>query len=104
VAAAYASFNPKTMAFIVAGALTIIDIPIGVAAEWTVLVLFVLLSSLTVAAPVAYAALAPQRSRESLSSARRWLGNNGAVLTAAVLGVLGAALLYSAATGLAQLR
>jgi hypothetical protein len=74
-AAAYASFNPKTLAFVV-------------------------LASLTVTGPVAFAVIAPHRSADSLTAARLWLGDNGSMVTAAVLGVV---LLYSAITGLLQL-
>ena len=103
MAAAYALFNPKTVAFVVAGALTIVDASLGAAAEWAALALFVVLASLTVTAPVAFAVLAPQSSAESLVSARRWLSDNGSILTAAALGVLGVVLVYSGITGLTQL-
>ena len=104
MAAAYALFNPKTVAFVVAGALTIVDASLGAAAEWAALALFVVLASLTVTAPVAFAVLAPQSSAESLVSARRWLSDNGSILTAAVLGVLGVVLVYSAANDWLTLR
>jgi len=103
IAAAYAALNPKTVALVIAGALTIIEASLGVAAEWAVLVFFVLIASLTVTVPVAFAFVAPERSAESLVSARRWLSDNGSVLTAAVLGVLGVVLMRSGITGLAQL-
>ena len=76
---------------------------LGIAVGWAVLVISVLISSLTVTVPVAFAVVAPQRSAESLISARRWLSDNGSMLTAAVLGLLGAVLMRSGITGLAQL-
>ena len=102
-AAAYASLNPKTLAFIVAGVLTILGASLSVTAEWVTLLLFVVLSSLSVTAPIAIAVIAPERSADALSAARLWLGDNGSMVTAAVLAVLGVLLLYSAIAGLVQL-
>jgi hypothetical protein len=102
-AAAYASLNPKTLAFVVAGVLTILGAVSSVTVEWITLLLFVILASLTVTAPVAIAVIAPQGSADALTAARLWLGDNGSMLTAAVLAVLGGLLLYSAIAGLLQL-
>ncbi|MDZ4168724.1 MAG: GAP family protein [Coriobacteriia bacterium] len=103
VAAAYAFLNPKTLAFVVAGVLTILGASSGVAVEWITLMLFLVLASLSVTLPVAFSVIAPHRSAESLAAARLWLGDNGSMVTAAVLAVLGALLLYSAIAGLLQL-
>jgi hypothetical protein len=102
-AAAYASFNPKTLAFVAAGVLTILGASFSVAVEWIALLLFVVLASLTVTVPVAFAAIAPGRSADALSAATLWLRDNGSMVTAAVLAVLGVLLVYSAIGGLLQL-
>ena len=103
VATAYASLNPKTLVFVVAGVLTILETSLRVPAEWIALVLFVLLASLSVTTPVVLAVLAPRRSAGSLASARRWLGDNGSLVTAAVLAILGVMVLYSGVASLLQL-
>lgn len=103
-AAAYASLNPKTLAFIAAGVLTILEASSGVAVEWITLLLFVILASLSVTVPVALAVIAPHRSADSLAASRLWLSDNGSTITAAVLAILGALLFFSAIAGLLQLR
>ena len=102
-AAAYASLNPKTLAFVVAGVLAILGASLNVTAEWITLLLFVILASLSVTVPVAIAVIAPQRSADALAAARLWLSDNGSMVTAAVLAVLGVLLLFSAIAGLLQL-
>ena len=102
-AMAYASLNPKTIAFNAAGVLAILGASLRPETEWTALVVFVLLSSLTVTAPVAFALLAPRRSTEVLAFAERWLGDNSSLVAAAVLLVLGLMVLYSGVEGLAQI-
>ncbi len=103
IAAAYAALNPKTLAFVVAGVLTILGASYTVTVEWITLLLFVILASLTVTLPVALAVILPHRSADALDAAGLWLGDNGSLITAAVLGVLGVLLLYSAIAGLLQL-
>jgi hypothetical protein len=102
-AAAYAALNPKTLAFVAAGVLTILGASFSMAVEWITLLLFVILASLSVTVPVALAVIAPDRSADALAAARVWLGDNGSMVTAAVLAVLGALLLYSAIAGLPKL-
>ena len=102
-AAAYASLNPKTIAFNAAGVLTILGASLGARREWTALVVFVLLAGMTVTVPVAAAVLAPRRSARVLTLANRWLGQNSSAVAAAVLLVLGLMVLYSGAEGLVPL-
>jgi threonine/homoserine/homoserine lactone efflux protein len=99
-AAAYASLNPKTIAFNAAGVLAILDAPFRVEAEWTALVVFALVASLSVTAPVIFAVLAPRRSAGALAFAERWLGENSSAVAAAVLLVLGLMVLYGGVDGL----
>jgi len=102
-AAMYAALNPKTIAFNAAGVVTILGASLAVASEWFALVAFVLLASLSVTAPVVFSVLAPRRSAEVLALAERWLGDNSALVAAAVLLVLGLMVLYSGIEGLAQI-
>lgn len=103
VAAAYAALNPKTIAFALAGSLAILEARDAVAAQLIALLLFTVIASLTVTVPVALPLVAPDRSASALDAARRWLTDNGAIVTAGVLGVLGVVLLYSGLTGLLPL-
>jgi hypothetical protein len=99
-AAAFAAFNPKSLALNVAGVLVIADAPLTVAAEWLALAFFVALSSVTVAAPLLYYLVASERSDRVLESSKQWLiANNGAV-TAIVLLVLGVMLAAGGAQAL----
>jgi threonine/homoserine/homoserine lactone efflux protein len=102
-AALFAALNPKTIAFNAAGVLAIIGASLTVETEWAALVAFVLLASLSVTAPVAFSVFAPRRSEEVLALAERWLGDNSALVAAAVLLVLGLVVLCSGAYGLAQI-
>jgi len=103
VAAMYAALNPKTIAFNVAGVVTILGASLAVETEWAALLAFVLLASLSVTAPVASSVFAPRRSADVLALAERWLVDNSAMVAAAVLLVLGLMILYSGADGLAQI-
>ncbi len=102
-ALAYAALNPKTIAFIAAGVLAILAASFSTQTEWAALVVFVLLSSSSVTAPVVGAVLFPRRSAGALAFAERWLGDNGSVVGAAVLLILGLLVLYSGVDGLLQI-
>ncbi len=102
-AAAFAALNPKTIAFNAAGVLAILAASFRAETEWAALLVFVLLSSLSVTAPVIGAVLFPRRSAGLLALAERWLGDNSSVVAAAVLLVLGLMVLYSGAEGLVQI-
>jgi threonine/homoserine/homoserine lactone efflux protein len=102
-AALYAALNPKTIVFVAAGVVAILDASLAATAEWTALVAFVLLASLSVTVPVAFSVVAPRRSEEVLAHAERWLGDNSALVAAAVLLVLGLMILLSGGEGLAQI-
>jgi threonine/homoserine/homoserine lactone efflux protein len=92
-AAAFAAFNPKTLALNVAGLMVIVDAGLPTAHEWVTLVIFVVLSSITVAAPIVYHLVAPRNSQAILELSKNWLIVNSAVVTAAVLVFLGLMLL-----------
>jgi len=99
-AGAYAALNPKTLAFVVAGTLAILEAISGMAAQLLAAVVFAVIASLSVTAPVALVALAPGRFENALDGAVEWLGANGSLVTAGLLGVIGVILIYSGASGL----
>jgi len=102
-AAMYAALNPKTIALNAAGVVAILGASLAIETEWTALVAFMLVASLSVTAPVVFSVFAPRRSAEVLALAERWLGENSAMVAAAVLLVLGLMVLFSGAEGLAQI-
>jgi len=75
-ALAYAFTQPQDARVRRTGTLTILEASLGARAEWAMLALFVLLSSLTVSAPVAFRRGRSAASRRSLAITRRWLGDN----------------------------
>lgn len=84
-----AGANPKNLLLVV-GAMTgvaMLGLPAGQAA--TVLAVFVVVCSLGVAVPVAYALLGGQRAQDTVASWETWLVANNAVVVAVVLLVLG---------------
>ncbi|MCF7961529.1 MAG: GAP family protein [Pirellula sp.] len=95
VAAAFAAFNPKTLAINVASVTLIVDAGLPTAGEWVALVLFVVVSSTTVAAPILYHFVAPRNSQAVLESLKNWLIVNNATVTAAMLVFLGVVLLWA---------
>jgi threonine/homoserine/homoserine lactone efflux protein len=95
VSAAFAAFNPKTLAINLASVMVIIDAGLPAAGEWVALVLFVVMSSITVAAPIIYHFVAPRNSQAVLESLKNWLIVNNATVTAVVLAFLGVLLLWA---------
>lgn len=95
VAAAFAAFNPKTLAINLASVTLIVDAGLPTAGEWVALVLFVVVSSTTVAAPILYHFVAPRKSQAVLESLKNWLIVNNATVTAAMLVFLGVVLLWA---------
>ena len=102
-AALFAGLNPKSLALNIAGVLVIVEAGLPVATQVIALVLFVVMASVTVAAPVVYHFVAPERSARALERAKDWLIANNAAVTSAVLLVLGIALLLSGVQGLGAL-
>lgn len=100
VAALLSGVNPKNLALNVSGVVLIAQAQLPDSTEWAVLALFILLASLTVAIPVIYYLMAPERSKSALDAMKRWLiANNGAV-TAVVFLILGLKLAAAGAQGL----
>jgi hypothetical protein len=95
-AALFAGLNPKTLALNVAGAIVISEGVAGRTGRSVALVAFVIFSSLTLLAPLAYGLVAPRHSQGLLVKVQQWLVSNNRPITAGVLGVLGAVVSFSA--------
>jgi hypothetical protein len=81
MAALLAGVNPKNLGLTLAAALTISEGGLSNAQSWTVLLVFVLLASITVAAPVLYYIIAGASAEKTLNSWKSWLiVNNGTVM------------------------
>ena len=102
-AALFAALNPKTLAINVAGMLLIVEAELTASTQAALLVLFVVVASGTLAAPVVFYLVARDRSATVLSAAQRWLVNHSAEVTAAVLLVLGLLLASGAIEKMAAL-
>lgn len=94
-AAAFAAFNPKTLALTIAGVSALLEAPIDLSVQWGLFALFAVLASASVTVPVAFAVLAPRRSADALTAGREWLVDNSSAVAAGVLAVLGAMVLRS---------
>ena len=95
-AALFAGLNPKTLALNVAGAIVIYETIAGRTGRSVALVGFVVVSSLTLIAPLAYGLAAPRHSQGVLGRVKDWLLSNNRPITAGVIGVLGATVTFSA--------
>lgn len=100
VAALLSGVNPKNLALNAAGVLVITQAGMSSEQEWTALIVFVLLASLTVALPVLYFLIGGEKSKEKLDQAKVWLVANNAAVMAVLLLVLGVKLLTAGAQGL----
>ena len=100
LAALLSGVNPKNLLLTVSAmsGVALAGLPAGQSA--VVLVVFVLLSSVGIAAPVAYALLGGQGARASLDGWKRWLVVHNAVVMAVVLLVLGVKVFFEALAGL----
>lgn len=85
--------NPKVLMLAGAGGATIGAQAPSLAAEWAWTAVFVLVSSATVAGPVAVTLIAGDRVAPALTAIQAWVMPRTALLLAAVTGVIGAAVL-----------
>ena len=85
--------NPKNLGLTIAAASTISAAGLTSGEEITVLVVFVLLASLTVAIPVFANLIAGEKAAPTLDSMKGWLIANNATVTAVLFVVLGAKVL-----------
>jgi len=100
LAALLAGVNPKNLALTLSAALSIAQAGLSGAAPWIVLAVFVILGSLTVAAPVLYYLFAGQSAEKMLSGWKAWLVANNATVMFVLFLVLGAQLFGQGLGGL----
>jgi threonine/homoserine/homoserine lactone efflux protein len=95
-----AGVNPKNLALTLAAALAIAQAGSGGAAPWITLAVFVILGSVTVAAPVLYNLFAGQKAEKVLNGWKVWLIANNATVMCILFLVLGAQLFGQGLGGL----
>jgi hypothetical protein len=88
-----AGVNPKNLGLTIAAASTISAAGLSSGEEITVLVVFVVLASLTVAVPVVANLIAGEQAEPTLNSMKEWLMVNNATVMAVLFVVLGAKVL-----------
>ena len=95
------SINPKNLILVSAGAAAIAQTGIAAGEQAIALVVFMLIASVGVLAPVAIFFALGDRSRDILDGLRSWMTDNNATIMAVVLLILGAKLAGDAIVGLA---
>jgi hypothetical protein len=101
VGAVLSGANPKNLALNAVGVLVIAQADgVSPGAQWAWLAVFVLLSSLTVIAPVAYYLVAGQSADAKLDSMKSWLLRNNAVVMSVLLLIMGVKLAAEGLQGL----
>lgn len=94
------ALNPKNLLLIVAGAAAIAQTGITTGEQTVALVVFTLIASIGVAAPVVIYFALGDRSTELLDRLKTWMAQNNAVIMAVLLLVIGAKLVGDAISGL----
>jgi threonine/homoserine/homoserine lactone efflux protein len=87
--AALGAVNPKNLALGLAAGASIAQTGISTAQEWATALIFVALSSVTVALPVIYFLLGGASAQHTLDSWKAWLQQNNATVMAVLLVVFG---------------
>ncbi len=88
-----AAADPKNLALDISGATVIADTTSVPGERFVALAVFVVVASLGVAAPAVVRLMLKERSGPALAAADRWMTRNSAVITSAVLLVLGVVLI-----------
>jgi hypothetical protein len=96
IAALLSGLNPKNLLLVVAGATAIAQTGISSAQQVLALVVYILIASTGVMAPVALFFILGDRSREMLDDLKTWLQRNNAAIMAVLLLILGVKLLGDA--------
>jgi threonine/homoserine/homoserine lactone efflux protein len=96
---ALSALNPKNVLLTVAAATEIAEVGLSAGAQVGALVVFVLVASLGVLAPVVAAVTLGDRSREPLNRLRAWMARNNAVIMAVLFLLIGAKLVGDAISG-----
>jgi hypothetical protein len=100
LAALLAGVNPKNLALSLAAAVTIAQAGLSGAAPWVALSIFVILGSITVAAPVIYFLMAGETAEKTLNGWKTWLLANNATVMFVLFIVLGVKLIGDGLAGL----
>jgi hypothetical protein len=100
LSALLAGVNPKNLGLALAAALSIAQAGLSGAQPWIALAVFVLLASISVAAPVLYYLIAGQSAEEMLNTWKTWLTANNATVMFVLLLVLGVKLVGDGLGGL----
>jgi len=95
-----AATNPKNLVLVVAGAVVIADATPRVHEQFAALIVFVVVASLGVAAPVIIRGVLGARSDRLLAVADEWMTRYNAVIMSAVLLILGVVLIINGMAGL----
>ena len=100
IAALLAGVNPKNLGLTLAAALTIAQGGLSGAQPWIALAVFVVLASVTVAAPVLYYLAAGASAEKTLTSWKAWLTANNATVMIVLFLILGVKLIGDGLAGL----
>jgi threonine/homoserine/homoserine lactone efflux protein len=100
IAVLLTAINPKNLSLTVAAAVTVAQAGLSTASVIFVMVLFVILSSLGIAVPVALYILGGSSATRVLNGLRTWLNANNSTVTAVLLLVIGVVLFGKGLGGL----
>jgi hypothetical protein len=100
IAAVLAGVNPKNLGLTVAAAVTISQAGLSNSQSWTALIIFVVLGSITVAAPVLYYLIAGASAEKTLTTWKVWLSANNATVMFVLFLILGVKLVGDGLGGL----
>ena len=100
MAALFAGVNPKNLGLTLAAAMAISQAGLSSAQSWIALLVFVVLASITVAAPVLYYLIAGATAEKTLTSWKLWLSANNATVMTILFLILGVKLVGDGLGGL----
>jgi threonine/homoserine/homoserine lactone efflux protein len=100
IAALLSGLNPKNLGLTLGAALTIAQAGMAGAQGWITLAVFIVIASLTVAAPVLYYLAAGDKAEETLTGWKAWLAANNTTVMFVLLLVLGVKLIGDGLGGL----
>jgi threonine/homoserine/homoserine lactone efflux protein len=92
--------NPKNLLLIAGAMVAVSQYKLAVGEEAIVVLVFVLIASITVAAPVIIYRVGGAKAQRLLEEMKTWLGQNSAVVMAVLLLVIGVVLIGKGITGL----
>ena len=96
---ALSAVNPKNLALTAAAAASIAQVGLSDQQELVAVAVFVVIGSLTVAGPVLFTLLAPQKSVKPLAVMQEFMAHNSAVIMMVILVLIGAKMLGSGLGG-----